>query len=184
MATKYILHGGFAGHSNEENDKFYEEILTDTQDKLNVLLVYFAKEDDRIPVNKAEDVAHFEGNKENKELTYEVATEKEFSEQVKRADIIHLHGGTTLKLLAALQKHLGLKKLFDGKVVAGESAGAYVLSTYFYSKTADGLYQGLGLVPVKTICHYIGENKEKLSDVGKDLELLLLPDYKFKVFEI
>lgn len=183
MATKYILHGGYAGHTNSQNDEFYKEILKDTPDKLKVLLVYFAKEDDRIPVNKTEDLAHFEGNKGKKELNYEVATEKEFSQQVNRADIIHLHGGATLKLLEALKKHHNLKQLFEDKVMAGESAGAYVLSAYFYSKTAGGLYQGLGLVPVKTICHYIGENNDKL-ETPNNLESLLLPDYQFKVFRL
>lgn len=184
MAIKYILHGGYAGHANSQNDEFYKEILKDTPVKLKVLLVYFAKEDDRIPVNKAEDVAHFENNKGSKEITFELATEKDFLEQVKQADIIHLHGGATLKLLVALKKHSDLKGLLEGKVVTGESAGAYVLSSYFYSKTAGGLFPGLGLVPVKTICHYIGENKEKLDGAPSNLETLLLGDYEYKIYNL
>ncbi|MEK7150792.1 MAG: Type 1 glutamine amidotransferase-like domain-containing protein [Patescibacteria group bacterium] len=184
MAIKYILHGGYAGHTNSQNDEFYKEILKDTPDKLKVLLVYFAKEDDRITVNKEEDVAHFENNMGNKVITFEVATEKDFSEQVRQANIIHLHGGATLKLLAALKKHSDLKGLFGGKVVAGESAGAYVLSAYFYSKTAGGLFPGLGLVPAKTICHYIGENKEKLDEAPNNFETLLLKDYEYKIFNL
>lgn len=92
-----------------------------------------------------------------------------------------MHGGETLRLLETLKKYSNLEKLIDGKIVSGESAGAYVLSTYFYSKTAGGVFRGLGLVPVKTICHYIGKNIDKLESVGGNLENLLLPNYKFEV---
>lgn len=182
MTTKFILHGGFAGHVNEQNDSFFREILKDTPDKLKVLLVYFAKEIDRVPVSEKEDIVQFERNKENKDIFFQVADEKSFAEQVKSADIIYFHGGNTLKLLETLKKFPGLKELLAGKVVAGESAGAYVLSSVFYSKTENGLYQGLGFVPVKIICHYIGENEDKLAD-NQELETLLLSDYQYKVFE-
>ncbi|PCI21323.1 hypothetical protein COB64_00370 [Candidatus Wolfebacteria bacterium] len=70
----------------------------------------------------------------------------------------------------------------EGKIIAGESAGAYVLSTCFYSKTEGGIFEGLGLVPVKTICHYVGENSEKLDDCSGEIETLLLKDYEYKSF--
>ncbi len=182
--TKYILHGGFAGHVNEQNDKYFKEVLKTTSRKVNILLVYFAKELDRIPKNKAEDVYQFERNRGRKRVKFEVAEENTFLEQVNCADVVHFHGGDTLKLLSTLLKFPNLKEMFEGKIIAGESAGAYVLSTYFYSKTSGGVFQGTGLVPVKTICHYEGVNKEKLDGVGEGLELLLLADYEYKVFNL
>lgn len=68
--------------------------------------------------------------------------------------------------------------------MAGESAGAYVLSSCFYSKTEGGVFNGLGLVPVKTICHYVGLNKEKLDECQIKAKTLLLADYKYKVFSL
>ena len=59
-----------------------------------------------------------------------------------------------------------------------------MLSAYFYSKTAGGLFSGLGLVPVKIICHYIGVNKEKLDGAPSNLETLLLKDYEYKIFNL
>ncbi|MEK7179844.1 MAG: Type 1 glutamine amidotransferase-like domain-containing protein [Patescibacteria group bacterium] len=181
MATKFILHGGFANHINTYNDSFFKEILKDTQNNPKVLLVYFAKELDRIVVNKKEDVGQFERNKENKNISFEVADEKSFVEQVKTADIVYLHGGNTLKLLETLKKFENLEKLFEGKIVAGESAGAYVLSSFFYSKKVGGIFQGFGFVPIKTICHYTGEDLEKFPDNSK-LETLLLQDYQYQIF--
>lgn len=55
---------------------------------------------------------------------------------------------------------------------------------HFYSKSMGGRFEGLGLVPVKTICHYVGENADKLNDCSKELETLLLGDCKFKIFEV
>ena len=182
--TKYILHGGYAGHVNSQNDEYFKEVLKSTSGKVNVLLVYFAKELDRIPKNQAEDVFQFEHIKGNRQIKFDIAEEQKFQEQVEWADVIHLHGGDTLKLVNTLAKFSNLREIFKDKVVAGESAGAYALSTYFFSKTAGGVFKGTGLVPVKTICHYEGMNKEKLDGVDEGLELLLLPDYQFKVFNI
>jgi peptidase E len=180
MKTKIILHGGFASHVNEQNDSFFREILKDAPNNLNVLLVYFAKEMDKVSASE-KDIAQFERNKQNRNIFFQVAEEKSFVEEVRSADVIYFHGGKTLKLLEILKKVHGLKELLIGKVVAGESAGAYVLSSVFYSKSANGLYRGLGLVPVKLICHYVGLNEDKLVD-NPELETLLLPDYHYKVY--
>jgi peptidase E len=182
MKTKFILHGGYSGHINEQNDSFFREILKNAPDKLNVLLVCFAKGIDKVPVAVKEDKDQFERNKGSRSISFQVADEKCFVEQVKSADIIYLHGGNTLKLLEALKKFPRLRELLAGKVVAGDSAGAYVLSSVFYSKTENGLCQGLGFVPVKIICHYVGENEDKLVD-NQELKTLLLSDYQYKVFE-
>lgn len=184
MKTKFILSGGYAGRPNEKNDKFFKEILADEKNKLNILLVYFAKGTEEYERITNEVKFQFNKNKGNKELLFEIATEEKFAEQIKQADIVYLHGGKTLKLLEVLKKHPDLRQLFNGKIIAGESAGAYALSTYFYSKSEGGVFQGLGFVPVKTICHYIGESSEELDNCPPELEELLLPDYKYKVFEI
>lgn len=184
MKTKFILHGGYAKIPNKENDKFFKEILKGRQKELKILLVYFAKEKGSLKEKKNEDVLQFEKNNSNKRLSFEVADRKIFSKQVLRSDIIYLHGGKTIKLLSALKKVKNLKKLFAGKIIAGESAGGYVLSACFYSKSLKGVFSGLAFVPVKTICHYVGKNSEKLKKCPAKLKTLLLPDFKYKVFYI
>jgi peptidase E len=78
---------------------------------------------------------------------------------------------------------LSKKELFKGKIIAGESAGTYALSSWFHSEKAGGTFEGLGIVPVKTICHYTEERKDFLKDCSNDLEEVVLPDYSYKVFE-
>ncbi len=183
MKTKFILHGGYADRLNEHNDNFFKEILKDVPEEISVLLVYFAKDKEghgeRVKKNKS----LFNKNSGNKKLSFEVASENTFLEQVSKADVIYLHGGKTIKLLNALKKFPEFQEKIKGKIIAGESAGAYVLSSCFYSKSEDGVFKGLELVPVKTICHYTGVNEDKLDECPLQLEKLLLADYLYKVFQ-
>lgn len=184
MKTKYILHGGNAQHVNSENDKFFAEILKDTKDKVKILLVEFAGRDEKIDLNFQTDKSQFERVAGEKELSFEVATEFDFTEQIKGADIIYFGGGTTVRLMDKLKKYTNLGDLFSGKIVAGESAGANSLSAYCYSKSGGGVIQCLGLVPVKTIPHYEKGMESNFKDIYPEIESLFLPEYKFKVFEI
>jgi peptidase E len=183
METKLILHGGFDPTGRQENDPFFKEMLRDAPNEAKVLLVYFAKEDDRVPKNREEDIEQFNKNREGKTLSFETATRDAFLEQVQQADVIYLHGGRTKKLLEGLKGFSNFGQLFHGKIVAGDSAGANVLATAFYSSTM-GIGEGFGILPIKVICHYVEENKDKLAHIRPDLETLFLKSYQYKVFDI
>lgn len=183
--TKFILHGGgSAGKIDEDNTDFYKEILKDTPESAKVLLVPFAKDTERIPLAIERVTVEFNKNRESKNLTIETATEDNLIAQIRSADVVYFHGGTSLKLLEVLKKYPDLREAIKGKVVAGESAGANVFCTYFYSPNADGVFEGLGFLPLKSIPHYREEYKDKLNNVGLNLESLLLKEYEFKVFVI
>lgn len=184
MKTKYILHGGNAQHVNSENDKFFAEILKDTKRKVKILLVEFAGRQEKIDLNYQIDKSQFERVMGDKELSFEVVTELDFKEQIKRSDIIYLGGGTTTRLMDKLKKYRNLANSFNGKTIAGESAGANSLSVCCYSKSVGSVIQCLGLVPVKTIPHYTKGMETNFKDIAPDIEELFLPEYKFKVFEI
>lgn len=180
MKTKFILHGGFAKGEKQENALFFKEILNSAPDEAKVLLVYFAKDSDRIIKNQEEDIEQFNKNKGDKTLSFEVARVDLFPEQVKQSDIIYLHGGHSGMLLDALKKYPNLKELFDGKIIAGDSAGANVVCSVFYSMKI-GVSEGFGLLPIKIFSHYLEESKDKLKDIKPELETLRLPEYQFRV---
>lgn len=183
MKTKFILHGGFTpGNQNENNSDFYKEILKNAPEKTKILLVPFAKDVERIPITTERVKGEFNKVKNQKELDFEVANEKSFLEQIKLADIIYFQGGITLKLLETLKKFPEMKDLLGGKIVAGESAGANIFAEFFYSPNANGVFEGLGILPIKIIPHYKKEYEGKLDQVGVGLEVLLLPEYVYKVF--
>ncbi len=184
MKSKFVLHGGFtAGKTDEDNHAFYAEILRDLPDRATILLCAFAKDPDRITaaINKVK--SEFEKADSGRKLSFVTADPDQFEDQVKDADAIYFHGGTTSKLLEALKRFPNLPSLLAGKTIAGESAGANVIGKYSYSKSADGVLEGLGLLPIKVIPHYSNVFAGKLDDVGKDLELVALKEYEFKVYE-
>ena len=190
MATRYLLHGGSPFTPNDggspftpnvANDAFIREILTGGASPLHVLSVCFARSSpDRALACQKACMGRFEANNTSGlRLSFELADSAIFEAQVSRAGVVFLHGGDTSKLLAALRPY-DLQNLFEGKVVAGESAGSYALSTRFFSKTEGGVFQGLGLVPAQIICHYAGVNQERLPpDPG--LDTWLLPDFHYRV---
>lgn len=182
MKTKFIIHGGHPEHINTENDSFFREILKDTS-KPKILLVYFGKEDEQIPEVKEGDIAQFERNCGENPISFEVADATRFIEQIKSSDIIYLRGGSPLKLLETLKRFPNLGESFDQKVVVGETAGIYAISSFFFSKSAGGVFEGLGIIPIKVIGHYTGENSEKFPQ-NPQLEMVLLRDYQYKVLVV
>ena len=186
MKTTYILHGGFAkngGVGVQKDDSFFKEILNHAPTKAKILLVYFAEETNRVEKRRSDDLEQFNNNKGDKTLSFDTAREETFLKQAQSADVIYLHGGHSAKLLEALKKFDDLKGVFAGKIIAGDSAGANVLTSVFYSNT-NGISEGFGLIPIKIITHYLEENKNKLDQIKPELKTLFLSEYESKVLVI
>lgn len=182
MQTKVIVSGGYADIDNPENRQFFSEILKDTPDEQNILIILFAKEKAKWDEKFFGVVEQFDRVKESKALNYVMAEHDNLEAQIKHADIIYIRGGDTPMLAEAIAEHPDFKELIKGKIVAGESAGTYLLSTCYFSKTAGGVFKGFGIIPVKSICHFEGANAEKLDECPTDLEKLLLKDFEHKVY--
>lgn len=184
MKTKVIVSGGYAEEPNELNSKFFKEILKDTGDQISVLLIMFARPEEAWDDKSKRCITQFEKVKGNKKVKYEIANHDELEEQIINSDVVYVRGGTTSLLINAITKHPDFVNLIKGKILAGESAGTYLVSDYFYSKSEGGIFRGLAILPVKTICHFEGENEEQLDKCPGDLEKLLLKSYEHKVYFI
>jgi peptidase E len=186
--TKYILHGG-AWQPTVDYKKFFSEIISDLSEGANILCVYFAKEKDMWNENFAEDKMKFSSVSQQKVFKFEMANDKTsaFIEQIKRADLIYIRGGDTHVLQKYLEKIDDLKNLLKDKVVAGSSAGALVLSEYYYENDDNTFNKGLGVLPIKTFCHYTEENSDKLDQLkkfGKNIEqIYTIPEEKFFIIK-
>ncbi len=183
MITKFILHGGFAKGVKQEDDVFFSNIVDSAPAEGKILLVYFAEAEERVAERHQDDLEQFAKNQGGKKLFFEMAAEEHFAEQAKTADLIYLHGGRTEKILSTLKKFPDLKQMFRGKIIAGDSAGVNVLSSAFYSKTL-GPVEGLSLIPIKVICHFLEENKNKLEQIKPDLKTVYLSEFDIKTFEV
>ncbi len=133
------------------------------------------------------DKKRFFQNSKNKNLIFEIADPKTLKVQLQRSDVFYMRGGETAKLLKRLSSTKNLARLFEDKVVAGSSAGAYVLAKYYWNHGESALSEfsrGLGIVDFNILCHYGPERADvvnKFTKFKKSLSVLVLPDYKWVV---
>ncbi|SRR5258706_11725116 len=189
--TKYILYGGHP--KNKENTKeFFQEMARDIVKKdITIIYVPYGKTD------KENVEEYYDRNKTScihalpkKHISFVLAKEnpQEFLDQMHEADIIYLGGGND-EIFKAFLSQIPLnilKKHFEGKVIAGSSAGANVLAMYYYTNDRQRVEEGLGILPIKTICHYTEEKEsrlEELENYKEHLTSFALPENYFVVIQ-
>lgn len=194
--TTCILHGGFTREKNTQNEEFYKEIATHTKEGGTILYVYFAsKEEEDSDVRFREHQGRILAHGRGKNFKHMLATHKGFLEELAGADTVFINGGVPKKLMDALHSYPGIQTSLTGKVLAGSSSGAYALSSYYYSVSPmPGVYQGLGIAPVRLTCHYETEHSrehyrgkealELLDRYPHELELVVLRDYEWRTITI
>lgn len=188
--TRYILHGGFTREDNELNNSFYRALTQDQKEGATILLCYFSRGDDEDKQSLFEDDKNrILKETELKEVNFVLAKKENFSIQVQEADVVYFRGGDTKKLLLAAQESLDSTELLKNKTVAGSSAGAYLISTWFISASTARVGRGLGLLPLRVSCHHksdrfiVGdEDYKKFIDTHPELELLELGDFEWREF--
>lgn len=191
MKTTFVLHGGYTSAKNELNAGFYKEMSRYVPGGGNILLIYFSRDDEDYDRVFEQDRSRIVEQAGGKKLTIVRATKGNFVEEVEAADALYMRGGDTDKLLNVLKKHPDFGEAIKGKVIAGSSAGAYVLAKYYHSVSKGGVHEGLGLLPVRVVCHYESAGFEKVDDplalmgkYPKDLELVVLKDHEWKTFTV
>lgn len=177
--TKFILHGGNSDRKTEANEKFFLEIANSvSKEKVNVLCIYFARPEHRWDDSFQEDKLAFLNLDTEKKFAIEMANSdlNEFRNQIMWADVIYIQGGRKGNLKEKLLELGSFNELIHDKIVVGISAGANILAKYYYSSVAEDIREGLGILPIKTFCHF----KEEYSDDLKKLETYKekLPLYK------
>ncbi len=192
--TTYILHGGYMRDKNQLNDAFYQRVTELVPDRGTILFVYFAADDEsQYQELYLGQKAQMEEFASAKNLTYVCASSKCFLDEVREADAILIRGGSTNKLLAALHRYPKLAPLFNGKIIAGSSAGAYAIATLNYDKSEKAVRSGLGMLPVKVLCHYqstdpgnfTGDDAIQIMNSAlPELPLVVLKDHEWKEFTV
>lgn len=95
--------------------------------------------------------------------------------QIEDADIIYAHGGNGDVLQAAFCD-VPLKELVSkNKVCAGNSAGANMWVTNYYSNDNEAVMDGLKIIPVNTMCHYTAGGWLKLNHIRAVNTLPIIP---------
>lgn len=189
--TKFILHGGMTSVRNENNKRFFEEVVKDLPENPKILISLFATEEGRWEEEYKYQKENFICNLERDDLEFQLASKENFMEQLKWANIVHFRGGKTLMLLDVLKKFPDFRNNLDGKTISGSSAGACFLVDNFYENDILEIHEGLGIVPVNLITHHGSEQYPQISDSifdelnsigGKNV--VLIKETEFKIYEI
>ncbi len=184
--TKFILHGGGETQRNEKHDKFFREFIKNLPAKAKVLLVYFAVEDELVLEKHLVYKEYFQELSGEKEIDLKIASKENFIDELKWADGVYFRGGDTYSLLNQIKKYPNFKEeLLKKNLVAGSSAGVYFLANYSFSVSRGIIYEGLGILPIKTNCHYEGDKAGEIKILddypGK---LILLKEGEYKIINI
>ncbi|MCB9813180.1 MAG: Type 1 glutamine amidotransferase-like domain-containing protein [Pseudomonadales bacterium] len=184
--TTFLLHGGATSKDLPENDRFFAK-FTDLveKDQVKTLLCYWSRNRDEWQKLIERDSAKIQKNTEKQVTFHVVEDESDLFSKIDKYDVLYVAGGDA-ELLEPHYESLGeLKKKLDGKIYAGSSMGAflasesYVLS--FDSQDSDTKHQGVGLLPIQTLCHWdVEEQKEmKLSLLDSDKPIIVLNEGEF-----
>lgn len=188
--NKYIFHGGGSTKGEIGNQTFFRELVKDVPENGTVLLVYFASREDDYTERMMYDTEKC-NESTSKKLNIVVANKANFIQQVLSADAIYLRGGSTEKLINTLKEYPDFTNSLQNKniTVAGSSAGAYALSTLYSSHYEDIAAEGLGIVPVRVVTHYLSEKmppREEaikiLKKTKQELPLVTLEETEWEIF--
>jgi len=191
MKTIFILHGGMTSHESPSNDAFFTEFSKTLKDGDNVLYIGFARESEEeqkevYQRDKKEILSHTD-----KELDVVKAELDNFAEQLQNTNAVYVTGGTSKILKGRLLTCPSFADSLRGKVYAGSSAGANVISKYHTSYASEELQEGLNILPICVMAHFgnsefnAGEERKALFDDHLDeCELVLLPECEWQVKEI
>lgn len=176
MITNYILHGGNTGVFCARNFELYKELANRTPDNGKILFMFFAIDQEKWEPSLRYNKISFQRTRTKKDFNLEIANPEtdKLIKQINSANTIYICGGNDDKLREPLEKIKNLENLLDGKTIMGCSAGANILSKYFYRNSLERVEKGLGILPIKVFCHYNDCKKEKLRQLKNHKESLLV----------
>lgn len=148
--TKYILNSGGIKNNIESAKKFFAETVKGLGKNPKVLVCCFAEPREEW---ERKFMKYSELYPEDVHPIFELAFPDNFTEQVKRADIVYIRGGDDQLLMHRLRQ-FDLPTLWDKKVVATSSAGSNVLVKHFWTCDWRTCMDGFGILPIKFLPHY------------------------------
>ncbi len=109
----------------------------------------------------------------------------ELLEEIQKADVIFINGGFKGHLRETLLS-IGveqLRKMFTGKTIVGISAGANMLTKYYYSMASGGIREGINFLPIKLLTHSNGpdseEHKKLLQNYKEKLPVISIAEEEY-----
>lgn len=147
--------------------EFCKEVIKDINQPVKILECLFALEPESWEKALEKDKQMFLKALPNTAIQFEIAEKNNFVSQIHNADVIYFRGGNAQQLVEELREITDWQEALHEKIVIGTSAGAYVLSEfYIHAAELPELRRGFGLVPTKTVAHYMSNYLHK-NDLAK-----------------
>ena len=152
--TKYVLNSGGLSSNPKRTKEFFDELIVGLGDKPKVLQCLFARSRE---IWEAKFKEYENGIIQNPpagvEPEYQWAYPESFEEQLKWCDAVYFWGGDD-HLIKYWLEQFDIPKVWEGKVVGTNSGSTNALATSFWTCDWRRLFDGSGLLPIKTITHY------------------------------
>lgn len=155
--TKYILNSGGIKRHPKLKKQFHQEAVKGLGNAPRILICSFAQGREYWePKFQGYSDVIAEDMPKSVRPSFELAMPANFVEQCKRADAIYFNGGDD-HLLQHWMKQYDLPALFRDKVVAANSASSDMLATHHWTCDWRACADGLGILPIKFIPHYLSD---------------------------
>lgn len=191
---RLILMGGRPWVTGDKGESFTNVLFRYFPGELKLAFCIFAQPESDWAQTEKWNKEMLDSFKGSRKVAYKTMNTDTLEEVSKWADVIYIPGGDPFVLGDELKKH-DLSKIWDGKVVAGSSAGADIFCvayTYLQDKTFG---KGLGWVQATCIPHWRDDfndytdadwdwAEEQSLKQYPDLPVLCIPEGQFVEFSV
>ncbi|MCL5091496.1 MAG: Type 1 glutamine amidotransferase-like domain-containing protein [Patescibacteria group bacterium] len=164
----YLLHGGATSKNHPGNRRFFTK-LTALVNKASVkiLLCCWARPQPRWEQYAKRDTQKILSCTTKSVQIHTVENPNELHRLIPQFDVLYVTGGEAELLEPYYDKLKFLKDRLEGKVYAGSSMGAFLASENYVLSFEDNkpaeVHQGVGLLPIQTLCHWNVEKQKQLK---------------------
>lgn len=164
MNTKIILVGGYPRNAADGGKALCEEMVRGLHEPVKILICLFARPQENWTESFNSDRTFLHTHLPHTQLQCELAEPNQFTQQIKNSHVIYIKGGEAGLFIATVKNMPDWTPALAGKTVAGTSAGAEALFSYYYHVAHRQVEAGLGLIQEKLIPHW--EAKESFPLVN------------------
>lgn len=187
---RLILMGGRPWLGPDKGQAFAQALLDSKNQTVNIAYCIFAQpesdwaETERVNTDMLTEFA------DGKNLVFQTMTEDNFLDISEWADVVYMPGGDPAQLRQALDAHGEVATLWNGKTIAGSSAGADIMCEQFMYLQDKTIHEGYGWVRAVCIPHWLADFKgwkpddwlraeQVLQERFPELPILRIPESQF-----
>jgi len=151
--TKYVLNSGGISNAPELAKQFFAEVVVGLGENPKLLICCFANPREDWEEKFIDDTSNTNFFPDNVTPEFELAFPDTFESQLAKTDVVYIHGGDD-HLLQYWLRQFDLPKIWDGKVVATNSASSHALAKHFWTCDWRQTMDGLGIIQIKFLAHF------------------------------